>query len=102
MQIAPGANPCDGIAEIVLIRDTAAFNLLRMLPKTFSGAHTEHPAVEISRGAKISVALKQADSRENCRLRSDGEDVGSLPQTVTVVSGGLRVAGLAPLAPNAD
>tara|TARA_B100000427_G_scaffold329732_1_gene347360 strand:+ start:3890 stop:4855 length:966 start_codon:yes stop_codon:yes gene_type:complete len=102
MQIAPQASPHDGNAEIVLIRDTSAFNLLRMLPKTFSGGHTEHPAVEISRGTKISVALRHHDSRENCRLRSDGEDVGSLPQTVTVVSGGLRVAGLSPLAPNAE
>ncbi len=94
MQIAPEARPSSGFAELVVIRDTSAITLLRMLPKTFKGAHVHHPAVGIISGTQFEIQMTHSNSSQNCRLRADGEDVGSLPQTVTVVSGGLRVAGL--------
>ena len=93
MQIAPDAEPSSGTADLVVIRDSSALTLLRMLPKTFKGAHIKHPAVEVTRGTRFEVNLFESDSSEPCHLRADGEDVGSLPQTVTVVPGGLRVAG---------
>ena len=99
MQIAPAAGPTTGHLDIVVIRDTSAFDLLRMLPKTFKGGHIGHPAVEIRTGRVIQLQLL-CDDRSNLKnLRSDGEDVGSLPQTVTVVPGGLRVAGVSPPSP---
>ena len=94
MQIAPDASPTTGKAHVVIVRDTSAFNLLRMLPKTFSGGHIGHPAVEVLTGQVIQLELVSTDGSQCGNLRSDGEDVGSLPQTVTVVPGGLRVAGL--------
>jgi diacylglycerol kinase (ATP) len=102
MQIAPEADPDDGLADVVIIRDSSALTLLRMLPKTFSGGHLNHPAVETFRGNQVTLSMKESDSGNNCCLRSDGEDVGSLPQTVTVVRGGLRVAGVPPSAPDTD
>ncbi len=96
MQIAPDASPTAGHADIVVIRDTSAFNLLRMLPKTFKGGHIGHPAVEVRTGRVIQLELLCTDRAKSGNLRSDGEDVGSLPQTVTVVPGGLRVAGISP------
>ncbi len=93
MQIAPDAHASSGTADLVIIRNTSALTLLRMLPKTFKGAHINHPAVEIISGTEFEVQIIDADSSQTCSLRADGEDVGSLPQTVTVVSGGLRVAG---------
>ena len=96
MQIAPSAVAWDGKADIVVIRDTSALNLLRMLPKTFKGKHIGHPAVEILRAERVSINLTNSGNYKSCALRSDGEDVGSLPQTVTVVPGGLHVAGLSP------
>ena len=99
LQIAPAAGPTTGHLDIVVIRDTSAFDLLRMLPKTFKGGHIGHPAVEIRTGRVIQLQLL-CDDRSNLKnLRSDGEDVGSLPQTVTVVPGGLRVAGVSPPSP---
>tara|TARA_Y100000590_G_scaffold445583_1_gene577952 strand:+ start:1975 stop:2940 length:966 start_codon:yes stop_codon:yes gene_type:complete len=96
MQIAPAAGPTTGHLDIVVIRDTSPFNLLRMLPKTFKGGHIGHPAVEIRTGQAIQLQLLCNDGSNSMNLRSDGEDVGSLPQTVTVVPGGLRVAGVSP------
>ena len=93
MQIAPEAKPSSGTADLVVIRDSSALTLLRMLPKTFKGAHINHPAVELTSGTRFEVNLFESGSSEPCHLRADGEDVGSLPQTVTVVPGGLRVAG---------
>ncbi|MDP7067117.1 MAG: diacylglycerol kinase family protein [Acidimicrobiales bacterium] len=94
MQIAPKAEAFSGKAEVVVIRDSSALTLLRMLPKTFSGSHVDHPSVEIATGKTFRVHLTEAGKSEPCRMRSDGEDVGSLPQTVTVVRGGLQIAGV--------
>lgn len=102
MQIAPEADPADGLADVVIIRDSSALTLLRMLPKAFSGGHLSHPAVETFRGNDAVLSMKDSDSANTCSLRTDGEDVGSLPQTVTVVRGGLRVAGVRPSAPDTD
>lgn len=93
MKIAPAADSTDGVAEIVIVRDTRALTLLRMLPKTFNGSHVDHPAIELFRGSDIELGLRPLNSEMACQLRSDGEDVGSLPQTVTVTSAGLHVAG---------
>jgi len=94
MQIAPAAGALTGNAEIVVIRDSSALTLLRMLPKTFSGSHIGHPSIEVMSGRHVRLHLKEIDASEPCRMRSDGEDVGSLPQTVTVVAGGLQIAGV--------
>ena len=96
MQIAPDANPFDGEADVVIVRDTSALDLLRMLPKTFKGTHVNHPAVEIIKAESLLLTSRNSQDNTNCGLRSDGEDVGSLPQAVTVVPGGLHVAGLSP------
>ena len=93
MKIAPAADSTDGVAEIVIVRDTRALTLLKMLPKTFNGSHVDHPAIEFFRGSDIELGLRPLNSEMTCQLRSDGEDVGSLPQTVTVTSAGLHVAG---------
>ena len=93
MKIAPAADSTDGVAEIVIVRDTRALTLLRMLPKTFNGSHVDHPAIELFRGSHIELGLRPLNSEMACQLRSDGEDVGSLPQTVTVTTAGLHVAG---------
>ncbi len=93
MRIAPDASPTSGSAEVVLIHDTSAFNLLRVLPKTFSGTHVNHPAVEVIQGRKIELRMTPLDTARSCDLRADGEPVGSLPKTITVVPGGLRIAG---------
>ena len=97
MQIAPNADPTTGVLDVVVVRDTSALSLLRMLPKTFKGLHLDHPAVEVRTGRSIQLGLRGSDHSVRLSLRSDGEDVGSLPQTVTVVPGGLRVAGASPL-----
>jgi len=99
MQIAPNADPTAGILDVVVVRDTSALSLLRMLPKTFKGRHLDHPAVEVRTGRCIQLGLRRPNHSAQLNLRSDGEDVGSLPQTVTVVPGGLRVAGASPLVP---
>ena len=92
MKIAPAADSTDGVAEIVIVRDTRALTLLK-IPKTFNGSHVDHPAIEFFRGSDIELGLRPLNSEMTCQLRSDGEDVGSLPQTVTVTSAGLHVAG---------
>ena len=93
MKIAPSASPASGSAEVVLIHDTSALTLLRVLPKTFSGNHVSHPSVQILRGNEIELSLTPVGNSEPCELRCDGEPVGSLPQSITVVPGGLQIAG---------
>ena len=52
-----------------------------------------HPSVQILRGNEIELSLTPVENPEPCELRCDGEPVGSLPQSITVVPGGLQIAG---------
>src|SRR5439155_1668008 len=45
MQIAPGARMDDGLFDVVTIGALPARELLRNLPRIYSGTHLSHPAV---------------------------------------------------------
>ncbi len=88
MRIAPDADPTDGRADVVVIGEVGRLELLRLLPRAFSGKHVEHPAVSVHRGAHIEL---RSDSP--LRLRGDGEFVAELPVEIGVLPGALRLLG---------
>jgi diacylglycerol kinase (ATP) len=89
MLICPPAQPDDGLFDVCVVSDLSRPQVLRLVPKLYSGKHVGHPAVELLRCRELSAA---ADRRVRCQ--ADGELVGDLPAHFSVLPAALRcVAG---------
>ena len=82
MKVTPDANLDDGLFDILILTPVSRFEFLRVFPKVFSGKHTTHPAVEISRGKSVEI-------NSDAVAYADGERIGSLPIKASVVERGL-------------
>lgn len=87
MHIAPAAQPTDGTADLVLTAALGRIELLRYLPKVFSGGHATHPRTTFRTASVVHL-----DGSAGVELWGDGEPLGPLPVTVRVVPAALRVA----------
>ena len=86
MQIAPDANPQDGLLDVCIIEPLTYTQALSLLPSVFLGRHIHHPSVHIVRTDALEI------SGESERLLSaDGEDCGTTPLRITAVPKALRV-----------
>lgn len=74
MQIAPHAQPSDGLFDICVVEDVKRLEVMKMLPKIFGGNHLSHPAVKVYRGRKVKM-----EARERVMVQADGELKGTLP-----------------------
>lgn len=92
MRVAPDARFDDGLADVVILHEISTVEFLRVFPKVFSGAHVGHPAVEVLRGA--SVTLEAA----GIVAYADGERFGPLPLTLEVERAAVTI--LTPPAPS--
>ncbi len=92
MRIAPDASVRDGQFDVVTSATTSRTAFLRALPKVFKGTHVEEPTVEVRR-ARVVVL----DADRPFRVFADGDPVATLPCTVTLRPGALRVLLPAPL-----
>jgi diacylglycerol kinase (ATP) len=91
MRIAPEAVPYDGLLDVCLVADVRRLDVLRLLPRMYSGAHVSHRAVQVVRCRELS-----ADADQRVRCHADGEPVGELPVRFGIAPGGLRcVTGVA-------
>ena len=86
MIICPGAEPDDGLFDVLTIGDLTKRDLMATLPKTYRGSHLPHPKAELLRGAVVSV---EADTPLPIEL--DGEQPGTTPVRFEVEPGALRV-----------
>lgn len=71
MRIAPGADPADGLLDVVLVRRTGRLRLLTVFPRVYRGTHLGHPAVELRRVARLVLRVKPPQ-----RINADGEGLG--------------------------
>ena len=53
--MTPHAVPDDGLLDFVYALGMSPWQLLRLLPKTFSGAHINHPLVNYQRTTQLSI-----------------------------------------------
>jgi diacylglycerol kinase (ATP) len=84
LRIAHGAELDDGMLDVVIIKPMDKVSLLRTYPSLYTGGHTKHPRYEHHRVQTVTVAAPGV-------AYADGERLGSLPLTVAVVPGALRV-----------
>jgi diacylglycerol kinase (ATP) len=89
MLIAPEARPDDGLFDVCLVGDVTRLEVLRLVPRLYSGGHRHHPSVEFFRCRELT-----ADADQQVRCHADGELVGYLPASFRLYPGGLLcVAG---------
>ena len=86
MHLAPDAEIDDGLLDVVLIGAHPKHRMVVTLPKVFRGAHVDHPAVRVLRGAELRV-----DADRPLVVYADGDPIGATPATIRVVPRALRV-----------
>lgn len=87
MRIAPGATVDDGLLDLCVIGDVSRPAALAQLANLYRGTHVAHPKVRLARGRRL---LLEGDAAT--RVHLDGEPFGTLPLSVEVAPGRLRVA----------
>ncbi len=86
MHMAPGADPTDGLLEVVFVEQVSKRRFLANLPKVFKGEHVEEDTVSVHRAREVEIAADRPFD-----VYADGEPITSLPATVRLVRGGLSV-----------
>ncbi len=89
MRIAPGALLDDGLLDLVIVRAVPRLTLLRIFPRVFRGGHVGHPAVEVLRAKRVTMALDRPVT-----AYGDGEplvEIGAQPVVFEVAPRALRV-----------
>jgi diacylglycerol kinase (ATP) len=86
MQFSPDAEPDDGLLDVCIVGNASRIDLVRLLPRVFSGGHVGHPAVELQRAARVTIS-----GPADVMAQSDGELIGGLPLVISVVPRALRV-----------
>lgn len=86
MKIAPEADVRDGILNVIVLPADSRLGMIRRLPKVYEGTHIEMAGVTCFRGASVTV---EAD----CPVQAygDGERIGPLPRTATVIPQAIQV-----------
>jgi diacylglycerol kinase (ATP) len=85
LRICEGADPTDGLLDVVIIKPVSKLGLVRVYPKLFKGTHVAHPAYEAHRAKRVSVAAARVVAY------ADGERVGPLPLTIDAAPAALDV-----------
>lgn len=86
MRLAPAASVEDGLLDVVSTSTTSRLAFLRALPKVFKGTHIDEPSVSVRTATTVELAADRP-----FRVFADGDPIASLPCTVTVRKGALRV-----------
>ncbi|MGW0150263.1 YegS/Rv2252/BmrU family lipid kinase [Streptomyces sp. NPDC004822] len=85
-RIAPDARVDDGQLDVVMIRQAPRRLFFALMNELKTGAHVRRPEVEILRGKEIRIAADR-----DVPYGADGEVDATLPVTVRVLPGALRV-----------
>ena len=78
MRIAPTARPDDGAFDVCLVHALPRLEVLRMIPRLYSGGHVSHPSVSWFAVGR-SRPSPQPESRTPRICHADDEQVGGLP-----------------------
>jgi diacylglycerol kinase (ATP) len=85
MRILPGADPADGLLDVLVAAPMSRLTLVRLRPRLVKGTHVTDPHVTTYRAREVRI---HADDIVGY---ADGERVGPLPMTITCVPGAVRL-----------
>jgi len=80
MLVCPHAKLHDGLFDVMILRPVSKIEFLKVFPRVFSGSHITHPAVEIFRTKKITLAA-------DAIAYADGERIGPAPVSAECIAG---------------
>jgi YegS/Rv2252/BmrU family lipid kinase len=86
MCVAPRASMSDGMLDVVMIEQNSKLRFLSNLPKVFSGKHIELDGVSGLRARELEISADRPFD-----VYADGDVLTTLPMTVRVLPGALRV-----------
>ncbi len=90
MRLTPDAAVDDGLLDVLVATPLPRRQLIRLLPKVFTGEHVHDEHVSIERGRVVTIDV--ADRRAPVPVvYADGERMGGLPVTLEIVPAALRV-----------
>lgn len=79
MLIAPDAIIDDGLFDVIMVDKLSRFELLKTLPKIFTGEHINHPAVSCIKANHIKIK-----TRPEMMLSPEGELFGKTPSEILI------------------
>lgn len=85
MLVCPDARTDDDQLAITVVNEVSRRQFLRLFPKVYRGAHTDHPAVEVFTGREIEL---QSHGRS---AWADGERISDLPVSITSLQAGVHL-----------
>jgi len=86
IRITPAAIVDDGLLDLCIVHRTSRRELLKTLPKAYTGAHVGSPFVEMGRGREFHFSSDQAMA-----VYADGEPLTRTPVSFGLAEGRLRV-----------
>jgi len=86
MKMCPDAEPDDGLFDVLALGNLTKLDLVRSMPKLYSGTHLPHPKAELLRGKLVHV-----ESETPIPIQLDGEQPGRTPATFELVPHRLRL-----------
>ncbi len=86
MKVAPGADPGDGLADVVVVGKVSRLRFLQIFPRVYSGRHIAHPAVSVFRAASVEITADRV-----LAAQADGEPAGSTPISVKMERHAIRL-----------
>jgi len=91
MKLAPQAVMDDGLIDLMVAGPLTKAQLLRVFPRIYGGSHLSHPAVNLFTGKSVTIRPRADLGANPPDAHTDGERVGPLPLTCTVVPGAVRI-----------
>jgi len=88
MQVAPEADPQDGLFDVVTLYDLGRLEALGLASKIYKGTHIGTPGVFTTRGRLVEAEPLRPE--EPVLIDMDGETPGRLPLRIEVAPGALR------------
>lgn len=86
IRITPDAIVDDGLLDLCIVHSTTRAQLLKTLPKAYTGAHVHSPFVETGRGREFAF-----ESDEPMAVYADGEPLTHTPVSFSLASERLKV-----------
>ena len=80
LKITPSAEMDDGLLDVCLVPSVSRWEVLRILPRVFSGSHVIHPSVFMRRTRRMEI-----ESEQPIWVWADGEPMTQTPTTIEVL-----------------
>lgn len=91
MQVAPMAEPDDGILEVVSLGGAPKLKFALASMRVYNGSHIGQTDVQTQRCDRIDITLRNDSIRDRFLLDVDGEPLGMLPVSIELIPKALEV-----------